>query len=72
MNKVDVSFDMEFTISWLKNGSKWMTNIFPYKSVTIIFLAILITNSTEVRVLELNLHDLKQDTQVCQFSRTML
>ena len=36
-------------------------------SVIITFLGIFITDYDKERVLELNLHDLKQDAWVCQF-----
>ena len=41
-------------------------------SVIITFLGLFITDYNKERVLELNLHDLKQDAQVCHFSKRLL
>ena len=41
-------------------------------SVIVTFLGIFITDYFEKRVLELNLHDLKQDAQVCHSSKKLL
>ena len=64
---------MGYTISWHpKNDSKQITDIFSYSSVIIAFLAILISDCLEARLLKLNLHDFKQDAQVCQISKKLL
>ena len=63
---------MGYTISWHpKNGRSKISDT-SCTSVIITFLGIFITDYDEERVLELNLHDLKRDAQVCHFSKKLL